>query len=166
MIRPNILDPQSDNIRLKCILSSSRLRKKFEALLLLNCPTISDIFGLPSEDIKEYKIKYFNIDELLSLGRPYIIDYLESTGQRDILDYYLNGEEYTKAKLGLSPTLDGPTKSSLMDSLLSGTIMKSLKEEDLSIRLKCIKILSKEIKPPAEESVLDKLQEILKDEDV
>jgi len=167
VIRKNIFN--IDHIkseRIKYIIKSPNLRRKLEALILLESKDILTLFCITKEELQEYKYNMFDVDFLIELGRPYILDYLEQTRQSDILRYFVKGEAYTKARLGLAKELNSEESSILFNQLINSTLLDCMDEKDVTIRLKGLRVFNKQITPPPKFSVMEQLAEIMKEEDL
>lgn len=162
-VRKAVLDIA--NPKLRYIVQSSLLRRKFETLLLLECKDIGTIFSLSEDEIKEYKENFFDIDPLSKMGRLYILDYLERSGDKEMLKCYLRGEEYTKAKFGISGDISNEAQGTLFRGLVNSTLFDSL-DQPIMTKLACIKTLRNEISPEKKESEIDKLSKILENIDL
>lgn len=146
--------------KVKLIATTPLLSIRLKTLILLQSKDILPIFGLTQEELNEYKDNFFNIDSILTMGRPYILAYLESTQQKDLLKYYLGGESYAKAKLGLADSIN---QGEIYSKIIDDALVRSLDSSDIDTKLKCIKAIKV---TGNTETVVDKLSEILKDQDI
>lgn len=156
--RTNIDSIKSD--RIKFIATSPSLNFRIKLFILLQSPDIESLFGITKEELQEYKSNFFNIDPLVSSGKIYVIDYLETTRQKDLLDMYLKGEEYCRAKLGLSDKIN---KETVYGKIIDKTLIESLDSNDTDLKLRTIRSIKIE---PKIETAIDKLSELYKDVDL
>lgn len=156
--RTNINSIKSEQI--KFIVTSPSLNFRLKLFILLQVPDIETLFAISSDELNEYKSNFFDVDALLSSGKIYIIDYLESTHQRDLLDMYLKGEEYCMAKLGLSNKID---RDAIYGKIIDKTLIESYDSNDTDLKLRTIRSIKIE---PKVETAIDKLAELYKDVDL
>ena len=118
---------------LDLIASSSSLKFKLKLLILLDIEEAKKVFSLNDEEIEQFKSKYFDIKHLPS--KIYILDYLEKTGQKELLQYYIYGLDYSRNKLGISE------KKDIKEQLLEEIAVAGLESKDIKDKINCYKTL-------------------------
>ena len=126
--------------KIQKIAVSMGLRNKLKLFLLFNSKNIENYFNLSSEEVQEFKENFFNIDDLVKNGKLYIIEYLNETDQKELLSYYLEGEDFCKVKFGL---IDD--EATLQKVLRTKTIKEALNSTNLEEKIKCIRSVPEKI---------------------
>lgn len=139
--------------RIDFIRQSEFLSKYFNVLLLLNPKRAEQVFKVSSEELESYKNNIFNYDYLVSLGEPYIIDYLQSY-LPDMVKIYQKGEDF------LVYSLSGKKdREALYNNLIDSVLLDS-QEAPINVKLKTLKELKDKVR--SSESPIDILSDILK----
>lgn len=129
--------PSQDDIskiksdKVKLIVSNKGLRNKLKLCILLALDNILDIFKITDEELIEFKDNFFRAH--LFPSRIYIVNYLETTGQTELLTAFLEGPIVAQATLGLS--IDNPS-----NVLKYSILYKAIKSNSLDMQMKCFRL--------------------------
>lgn len=116
---------------IKLIASNKGLRNKLKLCILLAMGDILDIFKITEEELKEFKDNFFRAD--LFPSQVYIVNYLESTGQSELLTAFLEGPIVARATLGIP--FENPS-----NVLKYSILHKALKSNSLDLQMKCFRL--------------------------
>lgn len=136
------------------------LRFKMKACILTQPNKVCEIFNITKKELKEFKDNFFNIDSIVEMGKPFLVGYLEETNQKSLLQYYLNGADYTNYKLGLSSV---KSNDQLYSNLTVDTLTACLDTEDIDLKIKALRTIKVENES---ENILDKLGQKLKEQGI
>lgn len=172
MFNPNkyIIEETNDK-KLRHIASRDSLRVKMEALLLLECEEdIKEFFKITDKQLKEYKRIYFDVEALKEAGEAFVLEYLETQNDPDVLKYYLFGESYAKGKFGMIKNLSDEEKRDLISKAFSTVIIDTLDEKPKAVQNvknieKLVKALGNREEDP-EESDIDNVLDVLKNKGI
>lgn len=152
--------------KLKMIINNPLMYKELRALIFMKSLSYKEIFSLSDEEIKEFKTVY-NPDKLIDMGHRYIIDYITSQGEFDLLDMYLGGEAKLKAEHSLQFEISTEDVNKINDCLAKNILASAFKEPDLKVKIKASEFIQDKYATSkvVDDLLIDQIQELLVNED-